>query len=130
MQKIPEKIVSLEKENRAAEILAINGYVVKQNPEIEGTEKKPDYKIEGVVFDCYSPAKSTAARNIVSAIDKKVRAGQTQRIVLNLDGWLGDEVEILEGIKGCPMEEILVVRGETVHHLFVQERVIAPETTE
>lgn len=132
-QSVQEKIVSLEKENRAAEILAINGYVVEQNPEIEGTEKKPDYKIEGVVFDCYSPAESTAARNIVSAIHKKVRAGQTQRIVLNLDGWRGDEAEILEGIKERHIEElkeILVVRGETVHHLFVQERVIAPETTE
>lgn len=132
-QKAQEVIDSLKKENKAAKILAKMGYKVEQNPEIKGTEKKPDYKIEGVVFDCYSPAESTAARNIVSAIDKKVRAGQTQRIVLNLDGWRGDEGEILEWIKGRhieELEEILVVKDETVHHLFVQEKVIAPETTE
>lgn len=63
---------SLTRENETAEILAKNGYVIEQNPAIEGTTRNPDYLIEGVVFDCYSPAEKTKVRNVASVIEEKV----------------------------------------------------------
>lgn len=52
--------------------------------------RSPDYLIEDHVFDCYSPAPSKPVRGIWTEVDKKVRKGQSQRIVLNLADWQGD----------------------------------------
>ncbi|MGE4513886.1 MAG: hypothetical protein AB7E26_08770 [Chryseobacterium sp.] len=87
--------ISLELENEAAEILAKNGFEIEQNPNISGTLKKPDYKIEGKIFDCYSPnKKNTSVRNIWSSIEDKVLKEQTKRIVLNLKIWEGDVAKL------------------------------------
>ncbi|WP_218031493.1 CdiA C-terminal domain-containing protein [Paenibacillus kobensis] len=57
-----DNIRALERENEAAEILAKNGYKVEQNPNVPNTTKNPDYKIEGKIFDCYSPKPTTSPR--------------------------------------------------------------------
>jgi hypothetical protein len=74
---------SVELENKAADILANAGYKVEQNPTVPGL-KRPDYRIEGEIFDCYSPNTSDP-RSIVDMINKKVVRGQADRIVLNLE---------------------------------------------
>ena len=83
----PDNVRALERENEAAEILAKNGYHVEQNPNVPNTTKNPDYKIEGEIFDCYSPKPNTSPRNIGSDIQGKVEAGQTDRVVLNLSDY-------------------------------------------
>jgi len=72
----------IELENRSADRLAESGYNVEQNPKVPGS-KKPDFLIEGRVFDNYAPSTSNA-RSIVDGINRKVLEGQADRIVLNL----------------------------------------------
>lgn len=50
---------SLEMENKAAETIAKNGYDIEQNPIVNNSSRNPDYKIEGKIFDCYSPDTNT-----------------------------------------------------------------------
>ncbi|MER6300464.1 putative T7SS-secreted protein [Kitasatospora sp. NPDC001539] len=71
------------RENESADILAKNGYKVEQNPDVPGTTKNPDYRVEGEVMDCYAPTAKNP-RSIATGIQKKVDEGQADRIVLNL----------------------------------------------
>ncbi|MGK7905373.1 MAG: hypothetical protein AB4352_29005 [Hormoscilla sp.] len=79
------------RENETAGFLASIGYNVEQRPSVTG-RKKPDYKIEGRIFDCYAPI-TDKAYNIADLIREKVERGQADRIVLNLDD---SEVDIEE----------------------------------
>jgi hypothetical protein len=76
------KKLALQRENESASILAKDGYQVEQSPEVPGA-KRPDYRIEGEIFDCYAPT-TTNIRNIADRIGDKVADGQADRIVLNL----------------------------------------------
>ena len=73
---------SVELENEAADKLANAGYKVEQNPQVPGA-KNPDYRIEGEIFDGYSPHTSNAS-TVRNEIALKVSEGQADRIVLNL----------------------------------------------
>lgn len=112
--------ISLELENEAAEILAKNGFDIEQNPFVSGV-KNPDYRIEGKIFDCYSPYKDTNVRNIWSSIEKKIVEEQTKRIILNLKIWEGDILKLQKqfsdwAIEG--LEEIIYITKEgKINHL-------------
>jgi hypothetical protein len=41
-------------------------------------------KVEGRIFDVYSPKENTSARNIISSMSDKVGDGQTLRVILYL----------------------------------------------
>lgn len=69
-------------ENDSAVILANNGYQVEQNPTVPGG-KTPDFRINGDIFDAYSP-ETGSVRNIWSTVLGKVESGQAPNIVLNL----------------------------------------------
>lgn len=73
---------ALTRQNEAADRLAQHGYDVEHSPEVPGS-RNPDYKINGEVFDCYSPS-SGSARNIAGEIQGKIDKEQTDRVVLNL----------------------------------------------
>jgi len=73
---------SLQRENESANTLARRGYDIEQRPGVPGT-KKPDYRIEGQIFDNYAPSTGDP-RNIASNIKIKVDTGQTDRIILNM----------------------------------------------
>ena len=113
---------SLTRENETAEILAKNGYVIEQNPAIEGTTRNPDYLIEGVVFDCYSPVENTKVRNVASVIEEKVmQKGQAERVVLNLDDWNGNVDELVRQLNDYPIEglkEVIIVYNGTVRSIY------------
>ncbi|OMD91891.1 hypothetical protein BSK54_29475 [Paenibacillus odorifer] len=105
---------ALERENEAAEILAKNGYHVEQNPNVPSTIKNPDYRIEGEIFDCYSPKPKTSPRNIGSSIQAKVEAGQTDRVVLNLSDWTGDMNAFKKQLADWPitgLKELIAIDG-------------------
>ncbi|WP_239079951.1 hypothetical protein [Paractinoplanes brasiliensis] len=97
---------SIEMENSAAAVLAAQGWRIKQNPSDEEIAqarqatgdrgdpiKKPDYLLEGRVFDCYSPTNpNKPPYGIWSYVrDEKIIKLQTQRVVINLQGW-GDDL--------------------------------------
>ena len=112
----------IELENQSADILAEAGYKVEQNPKVPGA-KNPDYRIEGQVFDCYSPRAGTDARGIVDAMNKKVGSGQTERIVLNTTDDSGvTKGQILDAIReyGSPdLKEIIMIdKNQTITHLY------------
>jgi hypothetical protein len=83
---------SLELENSAAVVMAGQGFQIKQNPTAEevarareGTgdtgnpRKRPDYLIEGRVFDGYSPTNpAKSPRGIWTAVEEKVVEGASE----------------------------------------------------
>lgn len=78
----PETVRSLTRENESADLLVKNGFNVEQNPTVLGA-KKPDYRINGEIFDNYAPATGNG-RNIWSYVQDKVEAGQAPNVVINL----------------------------------------------
>ena len=113
---------SLYRENEAAIILAINGYDIELKPGRTITGKEPDYRIEGKIFDCYSPEPHTRVRNIQSTIDDKVNErNQADRIVLNLNNWQGNIADVKEELQDYPvanLKEVLVVQDGRVFSIY------------
>lgn len=126
-----ENIRGLTRQNEAAETLAKNGYKVEQKPQITNidrmsnpwlkAEKKPDFKIEGEIFDAYAPDKTTSAKSIRDYIENKIEDKQTRRIVLNLD----DSPIHLDDLKSeiwekpiLELEQILIVKNGNVENFF------------
>lgn len=104
------------RENESADTLARHGYDVEQNPPPLPNGKEPDYKIEGRYFDCYAPS-SKNLDNIRDEISNKVKEGQADRIVLNLDDCPRSPEEIKDVLQRKPingLKEILVVKDGKV----------------
>ena len=112
-------------EDRAADILAQEGYDVKQKRPVTKDGKKQktaDYEIEGQDMDCITPAEGTSSKNIRYRIIEKVRDKQTKRIVLNLERWKGDVNELKQLIKNENMEgleEVIIINSTgKPQHIF------------
>ncbi|MBI1930891.1 hypothetical protein HYR99_42420 [Candidatus Poribacteria bacterium] len=104
------------RENDSADALARAGYRVEQRPVVLDP-KKPDYRIEGRIFDNYAPSTSRA-RNIWDSIRKdKVAKGQANRIILNLDDSTVTLADLRQQFHDWPMpglKEVIVVRDGRV----------------
>jgi peptidoglycan hydrolase-like protein with peptidoglycan-binding domain len=74
---------SLQRENESADVLADHGYKVEQRPNVPGG-KKPDYEIEGEIFDCKAPSTGNP-RSAATAMKDAMERGQADRFVLNLE---------------------------------------------
>ncbi|TYQ18270.1 UNVERIFIED_CONTAM: filamentous hemagglutinin [Acetivibrio alkalicellulosi] len=108
---------SLNRENESAIILAKEGYKIKQNPvALEVAPKKPDYRIEGQLFDCYAPDEGTPIKNILSTINEKVNIKkQANRMVVNLQDWDGNMDDLAKEFIKKPvknLEEVIVITKE------------------
>jgi hypothetical protein len=127
----PENIRGLTRQNETAETLAKNGYKVEQKPQLTNidrmsnpwlkAEKKPDFKVEGEIFDVYTPSKNKLAENIRGEINSKIEKGQTRRIALNMDDSQVslDELKKVIWEKPIPeLEQILVVKDGKVTIFF------------
>lgn len=95
------------------------GYNVEQNPTVEG-RKNPDFRIDGEIYDNYAPTGSSPEW-IFQRVEAKIKSGQTQRVVINLDGSKVD----LEALRVCfekyPMSglrHVLVVKDGSVIDLW------------
>lgn len=113
---------SLIRENEAANILAKKGYDIEQNPNISNTTKNPDYKIEGEIFDCYSPYNSNkSVRNIWTEVKSKIDAKQTERVVINLKNWDGEISNLQKQFTDYPVEnlkELMIIdKNNVVSHI-------------
>lgn len=107
----PTTARAFTRENESADIMAKNGYKVEQNPDVPGTDKNPDYLIEGEVFDCYAPTASNA-RSISTGIAKKVESGQTDRVILNLSDSNVDVAAMRKQLNDWPidgLQEVTVI---------------------
>jgi hypothetical protein len=101
--------------------MAQAGYDIEQNPLSPNPPKKPDYRIEGKIFDNYAPTSSNV-RNIWSNTGVKVSEEQTKRVVLNLRGSGADTSALTEQFKKYPipgLEEVILINkgGEIIHIL-------------
>jgi hypothetical protein len=125
---------SLALENSGAAILADHGYRIKQNPSLAEIAQarhdtgdtgrptsRPDYLIEGRVFDCYSPTKPTKkARGIWSEVEEKVVDNQTQRVVVNLENWRGDMSTLHQQFGDWPIDRLKELKAITPDGDIVQ----------
>jgi hypothetical protein len=114
-----EKTRSLERENESAIVLARAGYDVEQNPPSSST-KRPDYRIQGEVWDCYAPQGSNV-KTIRAGMRKKVRGEQAARIILNLDDCGASPAEIRACLQRDPirgLEEIKIIENGEVKQFY------------
>jgi hypothetical protein len=126
-------------QNRSANVLAQAGYDIEYrhnkpitieetsvNPRLK-IGRRPDYLIDGKVFDHLAPQKGTSVRSIITRNIKrdKIDQGQATRFILNLDRSEVTIDQLQEQLTKYPVEgldEIIVVRGVQVigltHHCF------------
>ncbi len=140
-EKVPTKITTsnvseqargLRRQNEAAEVMSKNGYHVEYQPKITETDKmsrfpwfkegkKPDFKIEGEIFDALSPEKSTSLTNIVKSIAKKTTRNQARRILLNLDDSKVSIQELAEELRLSKLpylDEVIVVKNNKITKIY------------
>ncbi|MER6080288.1 putative T7SS-secreted protein [Streptomyces sp. NPDC001833] len=106
-----ETIRAKGREVHSAETLAKQGYDVEQSPGTMPNGTKPDFRIEGEIFDNYAPT-SSSPRSIWSAVEKKVDKGQTERVVLNLGDSNADLGALRKQFHDWPksgLKEVLVI---------------------
>jgi hypothetical protein len=124
---------SLERENSAAAILAGQGHHVRQNPTADEVAQarhdagdagrptsRPDFLVEGRVFDCYSPSRNKGVRGIWSEVESKIRDEQTQRVVVNLQDWRGSLPDLRRQFQDWPIEHLKEVKVITPDGDIVQ----------
>lgn len=126
----PNNIRGTMRENESAQVLAENGYKVEQLPDkIKGKiqrDKKPDFNIEGKIFDNFAPSSTKNARGIWSELrdkiaDPKTGTKQADRFVINMNDSKLKVEEITKQFKDYPLEglkEILIVKDGKAIHFF------------
>ena len=100
------------------EVVGGNGYGLKP-------DKNPDFLIEGKVFDCYTPNKTTKADTIIRKIQQKTNE-QAPNITLNLELYEGDMDELIDMIKrkAVPegdlkhLEELWTIKNNEIFYVF------------
>jgi hypothetical protein len=108
------------RENKSAKILAAYGYQVEQNPGTLSNGKNPDYKIEGKYFDCLSP-ETDNIEQIRKGISRKVKSGQINIIILNLDDSRFEAIDIIVLLLRKPKEglkEVIAIKNGKITHIF------------
>ena len=118
---------SLQRENESADILVENGYNVEQNPlitEIDNIRKgkQPDYRVNGDFFDNYAPNNKADVEQIRNEISRKVKRGQTYRVVLNLDDSkvAMEDIEIMFKIRKpvLNLQQLIFIKHGKILELF------------
>jgi Contact-dependent growth inhibition CdiA C-terminal domain len=114
---------SIDRENSTAVTLADRGFRVRQNPtaaevaqaradtgDVGRPTSKPDYLIEGRVFDCYAPDAGKNVRGVWFETGQKVKKMQTQRVVVNLEDWRGNLAALQRQFDDWPIEGLKEVK--------------------
>ena len=79
----PETRRGAERENQSADILWLNGHNVEQRPDVPGP-KRPDYRIDGEVFDNYAPKTEQRSQCLANSFRENSKKHQTRNVVINL----------------------------------------------
>lgn len=104
---------AIQRENESAQLLAGSGLDVVQNPVVAGP-KKPDYLINGEVYDHYAPSTDNV-RSIWGVVKEKVSKGQASNIVIGLQDSGADEAALRRQFADWPIDglgEVLIVRPD------------------
>jgi Contact-dependent growth inhibition CdiA C-terminal domain len=121
----PDNVRGTKGENEASRILSENGYKVEQladkvKGKIQGV-KKPDLKIEGKIFDAYTPSETKNVRGVWFELNKKIQKGQADRFVVNMNESKLTLEQLTKQFKDFPMEklkEVILVKNGKVTHFF------------
>ncbi|MBK9265693.1 MAG: DUF4150 domain-containing protein [Polyangiaceae bacterium] len=126
----------LARQHEAADTLAARGYDVEHNHDLRpGTSRKPDYRIEGRYFDCYTPTVSKtkprpnnksphgtkAIGRARDEISEKVAKRQTDRVVVNLDDTDITPSEMQAILQRRPIDglkEVITIKNGNIQHIF------------
>jgi Contact-dependent growth inhibition CdiA C-terminal domain len=111
---------SLRLQNHSAQVLATAGYRVRQLEEVP-RQVSPDYEIEGRRFDCFTPERHTSPDGVRSRLAKKVKAGQADRFVVNLDRSLLEPEDLRRQFarqRPSGMKEVLVIKGDLITRVW------------
>lgn len=111
---------SIKRENDSADILANKGYDVEQNPGKLPNGKNPDYKIEGKIFDCYSPS-SSKVEQVRTGTKNKLRKEQADRIILDLEDTTVTAKEVQSILSRKPikgLKEVIAIKNGQIIQLF------------
>lgn len=90
-----------------------NGFHVIQNPVVAGS-KRPDYLINGEIYDHYAPS-TDRARNIWSEVKGKVEKDQAANIVIGLQDSDVDEDVLRQQFKNWPidgLDDVIIIRSD------------------
>jgi SPP1 gp7 family putative phage head morphogenesis protein len=104
---------AIQRENESAQLLAGSGLDVVQNPVVSGP-KKPDYLINGEIYDHYAPS-TDVPRNIWSEVQGKVERGQTNNVVISLRDSDVQEEALRRQFEEWPIEglrEVIIIRRD------------------
>jgi hypothetical protein len=104
---------AIQRENESAQLLSGSGLDVVQNPVVAGP-KKPDYLINGEVYDHYAPS-TDVPRNIWSEVQGKVEKGQTNNVVISLRDSDVQEEALRRQFEEWPIEglrEVIIIRRD------------------
>ncbi len=122
-----DRVRAIQRQNEAADTLARTGYLVEHQPEVLPTDrgvgptKNPDYRIEGKIFDGFSPLPGTTVENVYLAVLKKVDRLQTTRVLVNLDDSPLTATDLHRYFTENPMpglDEVIVVRNGSIQQIY------------
>ncbi len=121
----PDNVRGTKGENESAKTLAENGYKIEQlSDKVKGSKpniNKPDLKIEGKIFDAYTPKSTTSARNVWDVLNKKIEKGQADKFVVNMNESKLTMEQITKQFKDFPMKglkEVILTKDGKVIHFF------------
>jgi SPP1 gp7 family putative phage head morphogenesis protein len=104
---------AIQRENETAQLLAGSGLDVVQNPVVAGP-KKPDYLINGEVYDHYAPSTDNV-RRIWERVKEKVDDGQAPNVVIGLRDSAASEEALRRQFADWPIDglgRVLIVRPD------------------
>ena len=126
-----DNVLGHKRELETAELFRAEGYDIKILEELKegngyGIKKNsnPDFLIENKVFDCYAP-EASQPKNVIKEIGKKNKT-QSERIVLNLDGYKGNiddlKSNILRKTNGDlrRLKEVMVTKDGKITRWFIR----------
>ncbi len=121
----PDNVRGTKGENKSAKVLSENGYRIEQlSDKVKGSRqniKNPDFKIEGKIFDAYTPKTTTSARNIWTTLEDKILKTQANRFVVNMDESKLTLEQMTKQFKDFPMKglkEVILTKDGKVIHFF------------
>ena len=77
--------------------------------------KSPDFLIDGIAFDCYSP-KTLNMRTIYTTITEKT-SSQARSIILNLEDFPGTLDDLVNQLYSYPiqtLDELIAIKGDKI----------------
>ncbi len=105
---------SIRIQNASAKMIAEAGFRIRQLP-AANDRQSPDFQIEGHDFDCYAPLRGATVDAVRTKLRKKIKQGQADRFVVNLDRCELSAEELRQHLaRAAPtrLKEVLVIKRD------------------